>query len=42
LVAEQDAVDERGDDNVVFDMPDNVYDPVSGDVLGSLTQGGAG
>lgn len=31
-----------GADNVVFDRTGNVFDPRSGDLLGSLTQGGAG
>jgi hypothetical protein len=31
-----------GADNVVFDRTGNVFDPRSGDLLGSLTEGGAG
>ncbi len=31
-----------GSDNVVFDLTGNVWDPRTGDYLGSLTQGGAG
>lgn len=31
-----------GADNVVFDLTGNVWDPRTGDYLGSLTQGGAG
>lgn len=30
----------RGDDNVVFDLTGNVYDPTSSEYLGSLTYGG--
>lgn len=30
----------RGDENVTFDYSGNVYDSGSGDLLGSLTQGG--
>ena len=34
------AAGREGDANVVFDLTGNVYDPDSGEVLGSLTQGG--
>lgn len=30
----------RGDDDLTFDLTGNVYDPATGEYLGSLTQGG--